>query len=651
MVVSKIYRKTNKYGRNTNIATLVFENGKSVECFSPALPELCDVSISGNEVISINKLPFGDEKELNQAKKDLEFFNEVKDIISYEDYMYIVVNDKNAIDSYRNDPFGYLVGKKRERDGEPFATFDQVDKKYIASTFEERLVEYRYGAEYVLKRNEKEGNTLMYFNDFKKEFLKIFPTYEEAIETDSGEVIDASLELLMKDSLRFPTIVCDTINGDLVIALSDTKRAEDAIKEAVVSYKNSDSPYAGVSIRGEESGLCEEQINAIRTALLSKGRVSIITGGPGVGKTTVIREVVRSVIEAYENIDVRLLAPTGKASSRIAQVMDDLLDKGHISTIHKFVGYGMDYLSMETKAALFNAGLVIIDEASMMDVRIFGNLLSKMNIMSSKVILVGDADQLPSVECGNLLADLIKVGVPTAYLKENHRNTGNISENALRILNGNPFLQEGDDFVIDVCPENVEWMAVSLEAGIGDLNHHVVFSPYKKERVGGCVSSINKIAQESRVKRDRYAKVGGHSVSLRGFSVGDRVVFVRTNYKLGYFNGECGVVTRVSTSGGYIEIKRDGYDSELAVDRFEDIELAYAISIHKSQGSEYDDVEICLPRDGHFITRRMLYTAVTRAKCKVTIHASKESIRRAVMNNSDTNRLTFLSMYVSSMAM
>lgn len=649
MILSKICRKTNKSGRDTNTATLYFEGGKSVEVMAPSLPEGCDISLEGGYVGKIHSLPCGGEEELAQAREDLRFFNMVCDIMSYEDYVYIVANDNSAARHYESDPFGFLTGTKRERDGEPFADFSKVDSKFVASTFEERLTEYRYGAEYVLRRNEKEGNTLMFFADFKREFFKLFPEYEESIELD-GEVIDASLELLMKDSLRFPTVVCDVICGKLAIALRDTKKDEDAIKDAVVNYKKAASPYSKVRTDYCQ-GLCDEQMEAVKVALLSNGRISVITGGPGVGKTTVIRELVKRTQEAYPDIDVRLLAPTGKASSRIAEVMGDLLDKGHISTVHKFVGYGQNFLSSERKAALYNAGLVIIDEASMMDARIFGNLLGKMNISTCKVVLVGDADQLPSVECGNLLADLISAGVPTAYLEINHRNAGNISENAKRILKGDPFLLEGSDFEIDRCSENISWVGVGLDAGIGDLSHHVVFSPYKKERQGGCVSHINRIAQESRVKRDQNGGVQGYSVKLKGFSVGDRVVFVKNNYKAGYFNGECGIVTRVSSSGGYIEVKRDGYDSEIGVDRLDELELAYALSVHKSQGSEYDSVEICLPRDSKFVTRRMLYTAVTRAKGKVTIHATDETIRRAVMNNSDRVRLTFLSMYVRSMAM
>ena len=376
-----------------------------------------------------------------------------------------------------------------------------------------------------------------------------------------------------------------------------------------------------------QTDFTEEQKIAIKESILSNGRLSVLTGGPGTGKTTVIEEIVKGIQEEYPETQIRLMAPTGKAAKRIEEVMGDF--DIEISTIHKFLGHGKEFKTKEDRDRIRASGFIVIDETSMLDLNIFWELLDNIDLEHCKVLLVGDVNQLPSIGAGNILHDMIHIGVPTYYLTLNHRSVKNIKKNADHIIKGEFDLKEDETFKIISKNSSVGWYF----AGIDSLEYEKcsVISPYRKEQIEGSAYAINHLIQS--------AKFSTLNKKIGKYHVGDLVIFVETNYKKGYFNGEMGTV--VSYHNGCYSVKIG--ETLVEVEDTKEMELGYSYSIHKSQGSENDTVIISIPRYSDFITRRMFYTAVTRAKQKVLIYASYETIRKVIMNHKDEERLTFLS--------
>jgi exodeoxyribonuclease V alpha subunit len=318
---------------------------------------------------------------------------------------------------------------------------------------------------------------------------------------------------------------------------------------------------------------------------------------------------------------IRLLPPTGKASKRIEEQLGDR--EVEVSTIHKFIGYGKTFVTKEDVEEIKKSGLVVIDESSMMDVEIFRQLLSKLDMENTKVILVGDENQLPSIGAGNVLHDLIKMGVPTFRLTINHRNSGLIHTNAQKVISGEIGLESDEHFVVDERSPKMAWVFAGA-----DINNNSIVVPYHKEDKIGSVPQVNAIAQE----RHRLASRQGAK-----YNIGDVVICTRNNYRNGYLNGDVGHYK------GRVDECHEILIGDKTVSVLDsDLELGYAITIHKSQGSEYPVMSICLPEYSPFITRKMLYTAITRAKHKLMIYAKHTVINRIILNNKDDERRTFL---------
>lgn len=574
--------------------------------------------------------------DLEQMRRETIFYYCVKDLLSYNDIVRLTYTKhmgpyRDILEKYEKIPYA-LICEMTSDDGTYFRKFPQVAKLQIPKTFEERLTEYRYGARFILRHMESSGDTWMPYGEFKKAFLDMFKRIGRPMRCGSPRAI---LEHFDEFDIE------DVAGNDAKVFRTETKMREIDIFTIVDQYRKAPSPYPSFTPINMD-GFEDEQKDAVLNSVVSKGRISIITGGPGVGKTTVLRKIIETMKEQYPDVQVRFLASTGKAANRIKETMMDL--DITTQTVHKFIGWGANTVCDKKKTEeIKESGLVIVDESSMMDLYIFSSLLNALDMQKTKVILVGDCDQLPSVECGNILSDMIDLGVPTFYLKKNHRSNGTILENATRIISGNPFLKEDDTFkIVDVAP-SLGWMHAAL--CISDAEHTIdeetgekkdvaAFSPFRTDKMDGSTGYINEMVQDALFKK----QVGGRApMSLWGYYIGDRVVFTRTDYDAGYFNGDIGVITawnkhyKVAVNG---EIKTVVCDT--------DIELAYSLTIHKSQGSEYDEVLITIPKYTPFITRRMLYTAVTRAKHKVCIFASRETLREVIMNNSDRNRRTFL---------
>jgi len=362
--------------------------------------------------------------------------------------------------------------------------------------------------------------------------------------------------------------------------------------------------------------------------------IAIVTGGPGTGKTTILKAALDE-LEA-RGLDVALCAPTGKAAKRMSEAT-----KREAKTIHRILRWfdGVFFFDEENP---LTEDVVIVDEASMIDVELFASLLAAIDPRRTRLVLVGDANQLPSVGPGAILADLVRTElVPCARLTTVHRSAAGswVCRNAPRVLEGVELeLEEAEDFrfVEAESPGNV------LEA-CGDVLEEradaMILVPQKTRGAG--TQAINVAAQARfNPRRPGELEWGTDPHRLRPR---DRVIHTKNNYDLDVFNGETGIVESISKRELAVRYPDRGapviYDREAA----RALCLAYALTIHKSQGSEWSDVAVVVHSAHTFmLTRQLLYTAITRAKRSITIIGNDRGIANALKCKRDARRNTAL---------
>lgn len=402
------------------------------------------------------------------------------------------------------------------------------------------------------------------------------------------------------------------------------------------------------------------QADAVRAAV--ENGVQIVTGGPGTGKTT----IVKCIMHLFKNLGQRvaLCAPTGRAAKRLSVATGE-----EAKTIHRLLELdwkdgGSQFAYNETKPLSLDA--VIVDEVSMVDEFVFNALLKALG-RGCRLVLVGDKDQLASVGAGNVLGDLIRCGkFPVSELTQIYRQSedSKIVPNAHKINRGEMpdldnrsrdfFFEERDD-AESVARTAVDLITRRLPAYLKTSPADIqLLCPMKRGSAG--TIALNKALQQalnppSRGKREVRQ---GDGV----FREGDKVMQMQNNYQLewtqtsgsgrvesgtGVFNGDIGVIESINQQIMQLTVRFD--DDKIAVYQYSDLEqlaLAYAVTVHKSQGSEFDAVVIALDANYMLQTRNLLYTAVTRAKKIVVLVGSRKSVSRMVRNNETARRYSLL---------
>lgn len=411
--------------------------------------------------------------------------------------------------------------------------------------------------------------------------------------------------------------------------------------------------------------LDELQKNAVLECV--KHGIMILSGGPGTGKTTTINTIIRYFDE--EGMDILLAAPTGRAAKRMTEATGY-----EARTIHRMleINGGME----DGSRARFErngenpleADVVIIDEMSMVDIYLFQSLLEAVSV-GTRLILVGDVDQLPSVGPGQVLQDLIESkSFPTVMLKKIYRQAGesDIVMNAHRINMGQKIALNNKSKDFFFLPRNdvqviykhmiqliTEKLPRYVEAQPYDIQ---VLTPMRKGSLG--VETLNEILQRYLNPADPSRKE--HAAGDRIFREGDKVMQIKNNYQLeweivsqygiridsgsGVFNGDIGTIRRIREESSTVQVEYDEYRLvEYTFSQLDEIELAYAITIHKSQGSEYPAVLLpLLSGPKMLMNRNLLYTAVTRARKCVTILGSQEVVDGMIENENQYHRYTGL---------
>ncbi len=379
-------------------------------------------------------------------------------------------------------------------------------------------------------------------------------------------------------------------------------------------------------------------------ALAARHKVLVVTGGPGVGKTTIVRAIIALFDKA--RVNVRLAAPTGRAAKRMTEATGR-----EAVTLHRLLEFDPKQRGFARKLGRpVEAGALVVDEASMLDLELADALLQAVGDQA-RLILVGDVDQLPSVGPGAVLRDVIGSGqVPTVRLSQIFRQAAGsrIVENAHRIHDGEPPLGEsrpdGEFYVLERdTPEGAAELILEVVTrripnrfGLNPKSDVQVLTPMHKGDAGAI--ALNERLQQA-LNPVGQSVTRGH----RTFRVGDKVMQLRNDYDKEVYNGDVGYVAGIDEQTRTLAVLFDEREVVYEEDDFDELTLAYATSIHKSQGSEYPAVVVPLLRQHYMmLSRNLLYTAVTRGKKLVVLVADPRAVALALGETRREERRTYL---------
>lgn len=536
-----------------------------------------------------------------------------------------------------------------------FLTADQIAEKMGLKC--DNVNRIRAALQYVLTKNLSSGHTCLPSE-------KLVVAAQNLLEIEASVISDVLEDMISANELYgvergklyvyLPAMITaeSYITTRLTLLVNEEPNHKDSVDKIIDCFeKTSEIKYADL------------QRKAIRMSLENK--VLILTGGPGTGKTTTLNAII-SILES-QGENVLIAAPTGRAAKRISE-----LTGKDAKTVHRLLEVKFDdsdksgFVHNEEKP--LDCDVLIIDEMSMMDTLLFDSLLRALPV-KSKLIMVGDSDQLPSVGAGNVLKDLIEADViPTVELKEIFRQAAEsmIVMNAHSIVNGEmPDISRVDsDFffigrsdmatarqtVVDLCSERLP-----KSYSLNPLEDIEVLCPGRKGEIG--TVQLNSFLQDKlNPKSDKKAE---YKTSTYTFREGDKVMQIKNNYDiawtkgnetgLGIFNGDIGRIIKIDRVSDVIKIDYENRVAVYSLDMASELELAYAITVHKSQGSEFNAV--IMPVLGGYdklYYRNLLYTAVTRAKKYLIIVGSRNRLKFMVENNKKTLRYTGLKYFLTN---
>ncbi len=561
-------------------------------------------------------------EELRGMRKVLMFFQDFG-ISTVQAVKIYKVYGNESINAVKNNPYRLT----HDIWGVGFKTADDIAHSLGFSDDDPYRI--KAGINYILSEASKKGHVYLPIENLIKSCSEILG-YELGYNDEILNEMEADGEIIIENNNVYPAYFY---------------RAEEAIEEKLRVLLLHDNKPVG-SIKKLPAGLTakfsDEQLDAVEKSLSEK--VLILTGGPGTGKT----ETVRGIISIYEHYEkkIMLAAPTGRAAKR----MTELIGK-EAKTIHRLLEYNptMEIFNFDEENPL-EADLIVVDEISMIDTLLMHNLMKAINF-STTVIFVGDVDQLPSVGAGNVLRDMIDSrAIPVVRLTKIFRqaeeseivlaahaiNNGIIPDFKNRKNSDIFFLHENDEqkvqeTILDLCESRLP-----ESFGFDSLADIQVLSPMHRGEAG--VTELNKALQRGLNPLPVAMKKGGYE-----YKVGDKVMQIRNNYEKEVFNGDIGFILSIDDSKQEIKIDFSNKMILYSIAEMDEITLAYAMTVHKSQGSEYPCVILTL-HNSHYVMlqRNLIYTAITRASKLMIIIGSKAALQKAIANNRVQNRYTSL---------
>lgn len=538
---------------------------------------------------------------------------------------------KDALDVVRRDP--YVLA--RTIHGIGFRTADTVAEKLgIPRNSIQRA---RAAVLYLLERMSDEGHVYSPFEYLEGQFrtaLEMEPELARAAVSELAASGDVVVEQADDHTAVYLARLHEAeVNVARRIAELNAGRAmnKDLIQRAL-----------DAAVRSSELELSLEQKSALRCALAS--RVTVITGGPGTGKTTLLRSLLVALAEV--GLKPTLAAPTGRAARRLQEASGR-----DAKTIHRLLEYSPESGGfVRGKEFPLRTNYLIIDEASMMDLELASSLLSAL-MPNCSLLLVGDRDQLPSVGPGSVLKDVIASDfVPVVQLREVYRQARRslIVANAHRLNRGEfPDISndaEGDFFffernaaedVLATIKQLVQQRLIG-RFGINDPREIQVLTPMNRGPLGTHI--LNRELQSLLNPSGRELRAGD-----RVFREGDRVIQLRNNYDKDVFNGSIGRILAIDSDKARVSVAFEETHAEYDLSELDELALAYAISVHKSQGSQYPAIVMPIHSSHYLMLRRNLfYTAITRAERVCVLVGTKSALQQAVRNQDERLRFSRL---------
>lgn len=478
---------------------------------------------------------------------------------------------------------------------------------------------------------------------------------EKLVET-SSKLLEISEELASTATdteVKAGNLVADQIDDRQLLYLAALHKAELGVTASLLRLAGGSALWSGIDVEKAipwvegkaKIQLSDSQKRAVTLAMQNK--LLVITGGPGVGKTTLVNSILRII--GAKQAEILLCAPTGRAAKRLSESTGL-----EAKTIHRLLEFDPKAFGFKrNRENPLAADIVVVDEASMIDIVLMNQLLKAIPD-SAALLLVGDVDQLPSVGPGAVLSDIISSAViPVVRLTEIFRQaaTSKIIVNAHRINQGKmPLTGEKQEelsdfyFVPAETPEEISDKVLQVVCeripkrfGLDAIKDVQVLTPMNR---GGLGSRSLNIELQKRLNTN-----SGPQVTKFGWSygAGDKVLQTVNNYDKEVFNGDIGTISSIDLEESELVIEFDGREVKYDVNELDEVSLAYAASIHKSQGSEYSAVVIPLATQ-HFmmLERNLLYTGVTRGKKLVVVIGQPKALAMAVKNKRSARRVTAL---------
>ena len=634
----------------TTAEALASRFGKEVLKVLTETPELASTEVSG--LSSSRAMAICD-----QLVEEYEFFEQGLEakLMGFSQAQIKMLKNLDRLDceEIRKTPFALM--------GHGVAGFELLDRialgEGVSPVAKERIAAALYQS--CMYLHEETKSTALVPQDVRKRALEYVNSHESKITSEQfTEVFRDAAAMAIEDKkiavYKYDSgkcAVCDVEDPDARFAtmsyfaseLAIERRINEMLKSKTVPPPRDESDRIMKEVASDLGIIPDKsQLDALYLCMYSS--ISVITGGPGTGKTTIM-----GVLGEYfrrSKISCVFAAPTGRAAKKLSEACGS-----EASTIHRLLGVRRtintddedlpDDRSGQYNSLLFAHGkdnpiicrVIVIDEMSMVDTMLMRHLLDATD-KGTSIILVGDPDQLPSVGCGDILRDLLSCrSIPSIRLEALHRQSddGSIAANANLILEGNEPKSSGDDFEIISCKSEEEAQETIARLVLEHKNEDLIcLTPTKNENVALGTVQLNKLIQALEVKDDIKVLKRGQSLVLH---IGDKVMQNKNDYSTewidpvtgevlqGIFNGELGVISDIDPLNGSVTITfAEGKTAEYKGKLLDNIDLAYAVTVHKSQGCEFDRVIIALGKMNALLYKRsLLYTAVTRGKMNVTI--------------------------------